>query len=200
MQAVHDFLQCATPKQWVNSAINNLTQILVDHAHCEKKAASSAISIIYRYVDKPMLLQKMSKLAREELRHFEQVLSILQKRNITFEYLEPSNYAAELRKYCRTTEPGRLIDHLIISAYIEARSCERFAILAPYLDDELSRFYQGLLNAEARHFADYLQLAQQYSKSSIDERVKFFGKIEARFISSPDSEIRFHSGIPARLE
>src|SRR3990167_6791777 len=107
---------------------------------------------MYRYVDRPQLLHKMSRLAREELRHFEQVLAILQRRGITYTHLTSSRYAAELRQAVRTHEPGRLVDTLIVGAFIEARSCERFAKLAPHLDAELGDFYNTLLKSETRHF------------------------------------------------
>lgn len=158
-----EFLPCESPKAWVNWAIENQTLLLNDHAHCEKKAASTAMSLMYRYVDRDNLLHKMSRLAREELLHFEQVHKIMRKRGIAYEHLSASRYADGLRKHIRTHEPARLVDTLIIGAFVEARSCERFAALAPHLDEELSKFYLSLLKSEARHFEDYLALAQEYA-------------------------------------
>ena len=193
------FLFCETPQAWLEFAAQPEQQhlLLVDHANCEKKAASTAVNIVYRYIDKFDVMGKMSKLAREELRHFEQVLGLLKKRGLAFEAVSPSRYAGGLHKYVRTHEPKRLIDTLIIGAIIEARSCERFAALAPKLDKELKKFYESLLKSESRHFRDYLSLAQKYSDEAIDDRVRFFLEVERELIESPDSEFRFHSGVPA---
>ena len=192
-----NFLPCATPTQWVQHAINQLPELLIDHANCEKKAAASALSLIHHYPQYPDLLQKMSRLAREELRHFEQVLKLLNNRNIQYRALTPSRYASGLKRWVRKPEPQRLLDTLIIGALIEARSCERFASLIPVLDSELATFYQSLLNSEARHFQDYLYLAQQVAtQSEIDERCHFFCNKEKILITSADNELRFHSGMP----
>ncbi|ARU56298.1 tRNA-(msio[6]A)-hydroxylase [Oleiphilus messinensis] len=188
------FLACETPAKWVENALANQPLMLIDHAHCEKKAASTALNLMYRYVDKPDLLNKMSRLAREELRHFEQVLAIMQKRGIAYDHLSPARYAGGLRAHCRTSDPGKLIDTLIVGAFIEARSCERFACVAPFLDHELQQFYMSLLKSESRHFKDYLKLASKYSDEPINERVAFFAEAEARLILDSDDEFRFHSG------
>ncbi len=191
-----EFLPCESPKAWVHWAIENQTLLLNDHAHCEKKAASTAMSLMYRYVDRDNLLHKMSRLAREELLHFEQVHKIMRKRGIAYEHLSASRYADGLRKHIRTHEPARLVDTLIIGAFVEARSCERFAALAPHLDEELSKFYLSLLKSEARHFEDYLALAQEYAGESIHDRVDFFRDLEHKLIIEPDAEFRIHSGPP----
>jgi len=194
LSAIHDFLACPTPDAWIDNAVDNQELLLIDHANCEKKAAGTALNLLYRYVDWPELLHRMSRLAREELRHFEQVLSIMQKRGIKYVQITPARYAGGLHKFARTHEPARLIDTLIIGALIEARSCERFARLAPMLDDKLQEFYVGLLNSEARHFQAYLDLAKLYSIEPIDERVAFFAEKERELIEAPDTEFRFHSG------
>ena len=168
--------------------------MLIDHAHCEKKAASTALSLMYRYVDHPTLLNKMSRLAREELRHFEQVLAILKRRGIRYGHLSPSRYARGLRDEVRQEEPGRLVDVLIVGAFIEARSCERFACLLPHLDGELTDFYGSLLKSEARHFQDYLGLAESAAGEPIESRIAVFAGLEASLIEIPDQEFRFHSG------
>ena len=172
--------------------------LLVDHAQCEKKAASTALSMIYRYPDRPALLQKMSRLAREELRHFEQVLRFITARGYQYAHIAPSRYAGALRKPIRTAEPHQLVDNLIVGAFIEARSCERFAKLAPHLDWELGKFYSGLLASESRHFLDYLMLAESYSAEDITPRIVCFAAVEAELITSPDPEFRFHSGLPSK--
>ncbi|GAA0834955.1 MULTISPECIES: tRNA-(ms[2]io[6]A)-hydroxylase [Marinomonas] len=194
-----DFLPCQSPEAWVNWAIENQTLLLNDHAHCEKKAASTAMSLMYRYVDRDNLLHKMSRLAREELLHFEQVHKIMRKRGVAYDHLTASRYADGLRKHIRTHEPARLVDTMIVGAFVEARSCERFAALAPHLDEELSKFYISLLKSEARHFEDYLALAKEYAGEPIDERIAFFRDLEEKLILEPDTDFRMHSG-PPRLE
>ncbi|UTF60738.1 tRNA-(ms[2]io[6]A)-hydroxylase [Gilvimarinus sp. DA14] len=195
LSEIKAFLRCETPDSWVDNALQHPALMLLDHANCEKKAASTAIHLMYRYVSDFELLNKMSRLAREELRHFEQVIAIMEKRGIAYEQITASRYAAELRKPVRTHEPGRLIDTLIVGAIIEARSCERFAKLAPHLDDELQSFYVSLLKSEARHFKDYLTLAQKAAGSdSIEDRVNEFLTLERQLVEGGDSEFRFHSG------
>jgi len=196
LHPILNFLQCETPEAWVSWALANRNLMLIDHCNCEKKAASTALSLIYRYTDRDELLVKMSKLAREELRHFEQVLKIMKERKIKYETITASRYAKALIKEVRTYEPAALVDKLIIGAYIEARSCERFAIIAPLLDENLGDFYRSLLKSEARHFTDYLDLAQSYAEEDISERVDVIGQTEAKLILSTDEEFRFHSGVP----
>jgi len=194
LAAIEEFLLCPTPQAWLDQAVDRQELLLIDHAHCEKKAAATAINLLYRYMDRPELLTLMSRLAREELRHFEQVLAFIQRRGLVYRGLSASRYAAGLRELVRTTEPGRLVDTLIVGALIEARSCERFARLAPLLDDELARFYRGLLATEARHFQDYLALARRYNDTPIDDRLALFLERERELIEAPDTELRFHSG------
>jgi tRNA-(ms[2]io[6]A)-hydroxylase len=195
MDPVLNFLHCETSNDWIKLASKNLDILLVDHANCEKKAASTAINLLYKYTDSYQLINKLSKLAREELRHFEQVVSIMRKRGIKYEHLSPSRYASKLRQFISTKEPEKLVDTCIVCAYIEARSCERFSKLIPILDNELASFYQSLLKSESRHFSDYINLAKIFSNYDISERVIFFGKKEAELILSEDDEFRFHSGI-----
>ncbi|MBJ7551876.1 tRNA-(ms[2]io[6]A)-hydroxylase [Marinomonas ostreistagni] len=190
------FLPCQSPDAWVKWALENEELLLVDHAHCEKKAASTAMNLMYRYVDRENLLHKMSQLAREELLHFEQVLKIMKNRDIEYRHLEASRYASGLRQHIRTHEPAKLIDTLIIGAYVEARSCERFAVLIPHLPPEIAKFYKSLLKSEARHFEDYLSLAEEYAGESIEDRVQFFREVERQLINEPDVEFRVHSGPP----
>jgi len=142
------------------------------------------------------LVDKMVLLIKEELHHFQQVLDILTARGIEYSNVRAGRYAKGMMKHVRTHEPAKLIDTLICGAYIEARSCERFAKLAPYLDDELNKFYVSLLRSEARHFQDYLSLAQKIAAEDISDRVVFFGQREAELIVAEDTEFRFHSGMP----
>lgn len=188
------FLSCPTPDAWVEQALQHPEELLIDHANCEKKAASTALNLMFRYIDKPDLLQKMSRLAREELRHFEQVTALMNRRGVAYRGLSASHYAQRLRKHVRTVEPGRLVDTLIVGAFIEARSCERFARLAPHLDEELGSFYLSLLRSEARHYQDYLTLARDYADGPIDDRIAFFAEAEAAAVGEDDHEFRFHSG------
>ncbi len=197
IQAVLDFLPCRTPQAWIEAAIQDIPTLLVDHANCEKKAASTALGLMYRYTDNYELLNKMSRLAREELRHFEQVIAIMKKRGIDYSHLTPSRYAGELHKHIRKQEPGRLVDTLIVGSIIEARSCERFYSLIPHLDDELAKFYESLLKSEARHFEDYLRLAEKASGQAIESKVEAFLSHETNALLQQDEELRFHSGIPA---
>ena len=191
-----EFFPCRTPQAWIGWALDNETLLLIDHAHCEKKAASTALNLMFRYVDRPELLDNLSQLAREELLHFEQVVGLMRERGIRYDHLSPSRYAGALRAEVRTSEPQRLVDTLIVGALIEARSCERFAALAPHVDAELGRYYRYLLKSESRHFEDYLNLARRYAEAPIDERLAFFKEKERALIESPDSEFRFHSGTP----
>jgi tRNA-(ms[2]io[6]A)-hydroxylase len=170
----------------------------VDHANCEKKAASTALNLMYRYVEHHTLLNKLSRLAREELRHFEQVIGIMKARGVGYPQLSASRYAGELRKQVRTHEPARLVDTLLIGAIIEARSCERFAALVPELDEELAEFYASLLKSESRHFTDYLKLARDMSSAEeVASRLTGLLQCERELIEGRDSEFRFHSGVPS---
>lgn len=172
--------------------------LLLDHANCELKAASNAMQLIYRYPERIDLHEKMSRLAREELRHFEQVIAILKKRSIERVNITASRYAAGLHREIRRGEPDRLVDSLIVGAIIEARSCERFEKLVPVLDDKLAHFYQSLLKSESRHFLDYLGFARQYGADKVEERVQVFLELEAELINSEDDQFRFHSGLPSK--
>ena len=195
LEEIQEFLPCQTHDKWLENALDNPVLMLIDHANCEKKAASTALNLIYRYIDNFELMNKMSKLAREEMRHFEQVIGIMKRRNIAYQHVSASRYAAGLRDLARTDDPGKLIDVLIIGAFIEARSCERFARLAPYLDSELEQFYTSLLKSEGRHYQDYLGLAKKASKDeSLDDRIALFAEAEKQLVEQPDTEFRFHSG------
>ena len=197
MQAIRDFLGCSTPQAWIDEAIKDIPLLLQDHANCEKKAASTAMNLLFRYNDKQDLQEWLAQLAREELLHYEQVMEIMTKRGLRYTPITNARYAGSLRKHVRTYEPQHLIDILIIGAFVEARSCERFAAIAPFLDEELKRFYTFLLKSEARHFEYYLSLAERYSPEPITERIAFFRDKEAELLLAPATEMRFHSGVPA---
>ncbi|ELA08890.1 tRNA-(ms(2)io(6)a)-hydroxylase [Moraxella macacae 0408225] len=193
------FLGCKTPKKWLDAAVKNLPIIIQDHANCEKKAGGTAMNLIFRYqnAEHDELQRKLAQLIREEMLHYEQVLQIMTERGQPWQYLSAGRYAGGMLKHKRTYEPEAMIDVLIIGAYIEARSCERFAALSQVIDDEkLARYYRYLLKSESRHYEDYLYLAQSLATESIDERVAFFRGVENELILTPDGELRFHSGIP----
>jgi tRNA-(ms[2]io[6]A)-hydroxylase len=193
------FLDTATPDEWLDMACERLPEMLLDHANCELKAASTALGFLYRYPERTALAQRMSRLAREELRHFEQVRSIMDDMGIPFERLSASRYAGGLRDAARKNEPHKLLDLLLIGALIEARSCERFAKIAPRLPQRLGKFYGGLLASEARHFEHYIAFAKSecgVDDEVIEQRLAELKVIEAALISEPDPEFRFHSGRP----
>ncbi len=199
-EPIAEFLLAETDPKWLEVAADNLPALLLDHANCELKAASTALTFLYRYPDRTELAQRMSRLAREELRHFEQVRAIMEDEGIVFEKLSASRYAGALREAVRNSEPGKLCDMLIVGALIEARSCERFARLIPLLPDRIAKFYGGLLASEARHFQHYLKFARdewQADDASFDARVEELKELEAELIRSPDAQFRFHSGVPA---
>jgi tRNA 2-(methylsulfanyl)-N6-isopentenyladenosine37 hydroxylase len=194
------FFDTPTPDEWINEAGKRLPELLLDHANCELKAASTALGYIYRYPEKTALVSRMSRIAREELRHFEQVRKIMEEMSIPFEQVSASRYAGSLRSAVRNSEPERLLDLLLVGALIEARSCERFAALLPHLPEKLSKFYAGLLDAEARHFEHHLEFAKSecaLDEGALDQRLDELKALEANLISTPDDQFRFHSGVPA---
>jgi tRNA-(ms[2]io[6]A)-hydroxylase len=195
---INDFLGCRTPDAWIQAALAQQDVMLLDHKNCEFKAASTALSLIARYNQHLDLVNYMSRLAREELVHHEQVLKLLKKRGIGPRTVTASRYASGLRALVRSQEPHRLVDTLVVGAFIEARSCERFEALVPHLDEELGGFYFGLLKSEARHFQHYLRFAHQYGDAAdVDSSVRRVRERERELVESPDDEFRFHSGVPA---
>lgn len=197
---IRAFLHTQTPAAWVEKALTELPTLLIDHARCEKKAAATAMRLMFRYPTYREMQHKLSRLAREELRHYEQVRELIDKRRITFQPLSDAPYAGALRKHMRKTEPGAFVDLMIIGAIIEARSCERFAAIAPHLDaidPELAHYYRFLLKSEARHFRDYLNLARSVDRKGLDARTQEFLALEAELINRPEKTFRFHSGVPA---
>jgi len=188
-------LASETRPEWLGEASAALDQILLDHAHCEKKAASTAINLIFRYQYRPQLMVPLSELAREELRHFELVLKIMEQRGQCFEKQEPSTYGARLHQIVRKPEPQRFVDTMICCAFIEARSCERMQILSEGLEDlTLAKLYSGLLASEARHHQVYLDLAAtQIPMKEVYKRVDEVAVHEASVIAVPDPFPRLHS-------
>ncbi len=198
MSHIHAFLGCRTPDAWVAAALADQETLLIDHKNCEFKAASTALSLIAKYHSHVDLISMMSRLAREELVHHEQVMRLMKRRKIELRQLSAGRYASGLRKAVRNHEPVKLVDTLVVGAFIEARSCERFEALVPHLDEELGKFYFGLLKSEARHYQGYLKLAYQYGEAKdVDQAVVRIREAERELIESPDIEFRFHSGVPA---
>lgn len=194
---IHEFLGCRTPDAWITAALADQQTMLIDHKNCEFKAASTALSLMAKYSTYVDLLNAMSRLAREELVHHEQVLRIMKRRKIGLRPVSAARYASGLRKVVRTHEPFKLVDTLVVGAFIEARSCERFEALVPHLDEELGKFYYGLLKSESRHFQNYLKLAYQYGDArDVDQAIMRVRAAEQALIESPDTEFRFHSGVP----
>jgi tRNA-(ms[2]io[6]A)-hydroxylase len=195
--AVPAILLAPTPAKWVDAAVEQWRELLVDHANCEKKAASSALALIFAYPEDRELTSALSRLAREELRHFEQVQALMVSLEVPFIRQQPSRYAAGLRSVLRTHEPERKLDLMLSGALIEARSCERFALLAPRLPDPLGSFYARLQNAEARHFELYLHFAEREANSrDWQARLNEIARCEAQLVTEPDPMFRFHSGAP----
>lgn len=194
---IAQLLGCKTPESWLQAALADLETLLLDHKNCEFKAASTALSLMAKYNTHVDLINLMSRLAREELVHHEQVMRLMKRRKIALRPLSAGRYASGLRSVVRTHEPVKLVDTLVVGAFIEARSCERFEALVPHLDAELGKFYFGLLKSEARHFQGYLRLAYQYGEAADVERsIERVREAERELIESPDVELRFHSGVP----
>jgi len=193
----HTLLRVPTPAGWLARACASPEVLLIDHANCEKKAASTALALMFAYAEDLELTDKMSRLAREELRHYEQVARLLKSLRVTPQRLAPGRYAARLRRLVAGTEPRREVDLMVCGAFIEARSCERFAALGPAIGGALGELFQGLHNAEARHYKVYLDLARRAASRAglaLDGRIEEFAQLEAELITSPDEMFRFHSG------
>jgi tRNA-(ms[2]io[6]A)-hydroxylase len=192
-------LAAPTPERWFAAAAANLPVLLVDHANCEKKAASTALGLMFAYAEDRALSLALARLAREELRHYEQVVRLLGALGFGYTRLSPARYAGELRRALATAEPERRLDLLLVGALIEARSCERFAGLAPRLAPPLAAFYAGLEAAEARHTDLYLEFARDYAlRSGLDAaaRLRTLAALEAELATRADPAFRFHSGPP----
>ncbi len=182
----------------MDAARADLATLLVDHSNCEKKAASTALALIFAYPEDRALNVALSRLAREELKHFEQVERLMKKLDVPHQRLKPGRYASELRRLVRTHEPQRRLDLMIVHALIEARSCERFRVLARHLPAEVRELYEQLERSEARHFEIYLEFAaREYPADAIAARLEVISAREAELVTQPDRELRFHSGPPA---
>ena len=189
------FLQSPTSPDWIAQAIANLDTILLDHSHCERKAAGVALNLMFRYPSSTKLVRSLTAIAQEELEHFELVNQWLDRRNIALAPLAPPPYGAGLNKQIRRDEPDRMLDALLVSALIEARSHERLGLLAQYCPEpELARFYQGLMASEARHYGMYWTLATTYFEvQPVNTRLAELAIVEQQLLSSLYPEPRIHS-------
>jgi len=188
-------LRSKTSPEWLARVEASLEEILLDHAHCEKKAAGTAVNLIFSYGDQSEFAMRLSDIAREELEHFRLVLELLERRGIAYRRQKPSSYGARLAEHVRKTEPEKIIDRCLIAALIEARSCERFAVLRDGLrDQELARFYGELFESEARHHATYVQFAKRYGPDEVVEaRLEELAQAEREIVAQGDPFPRLHS-------
>src|SRR6476469_3630080 len=188
-------LHAPTPERWIRQVESNLDLLLIDHAHCEKKAAGVAMNLLFSYVEHSELTRAMSEIVQEELDHFHQVRAILDRRGIRFYKLSPSTYGARLHELVNKQEPQRAVDRLLVAALIEARSCERFGLLRDRLADrELADFYGSLFESEARHHSTYVRLAKDFmNEEAVHVRLKELAETEGAIIATGEDQPRMHS-------
>lgn len=188
-------LQSATADRWLARVQTNLEELLIDHAHCEKKAAGVAMNLIFYYVEHEELCRAMTEIVSEELEHFHMVLDIIKRRGWRFRRLKPSSYGRQLHDLIRAGEPARAIDRLLVASLIEARSCERFGLLRERLEDrELAEFYGSLFESEARHHTTYVRLACTFDDEAIvRRRLAEISAAEAAIIARGEEQVRMHS-------
>ncbi|MDA0658291.1 MAG: tRNA-(ms[2]io[6]A)-hydroxylase [Planctomycetota bacterium] len=188
-------LRTETSPRWLSQVDLHLDEILIDHAHCEKKAAGTAMNLIFAYVERESLCRAMKEIVTEELDHFEQVLEILKQRGIRFRRLPPSTYGRRLNDLVRRQEPQRAVDRLLVAALIEARSCERFDLLRNHIQDhDLASFYDRLFESEARHYSTYVQLAELFANANIvHQRLAELAEQEAAILADGEPCARMHS-------
>jgi tRNA-(ms[2]io[6]A)-hydroxylase len=188
-------LQSTSTARWLAQVDAGLEEVLIDHAHCEKKAAGVAMNMLFSYVDHTDLARAMTEIVEEELEHFRMVLDLLERRGIPFRKLSPSSYGLRLHELVRKQEPGRAVDRLLVGGLIEARSCERFSLLGEHVaDPELRDFYRGLFESEARHHATYVRLAGSFApEETVRERLRELAAAEAAIIEKGDPQPRMHS-------
>ena len=188
-------LHAATPDQWFEQVATRLDDLLIDHAHCEKKAAGVAMSLLFTYADDVELCRAMADIVREELDHFRMVLDVLDRRRVRFRRQQPARYAERLSALIRKDEPHRAVDRLLVAALIEARSCERFGVLRDRLADrDLAAFFGGLFESEARHHGTYVRLARAFAPAeAVQERLHQLAAAEARIMAEGDPAPRMHS-------
>lgn len=197
-------LAAPTDPAWASWAVAHLDELLIDHAHCELKAASTALGLVFHYAQHDWMAAPLSAFAREELEHFERVLALLAERGVRYRGLPASRYAKRLRAFGRPDEPDKLVDTLLCCALIEARSCERFRLLAEHAgahgEPELGAFYEGLLASEARHHHDFVAFAERLAgRAAVRARLRAAAEHEAAILAGPPTEVRLHDGGVAPL-
>ncbi len=190
-------LESETSARWLHQVDDHLAEILIDHGHCEKKAAGTALNLLFAYVENEELCRQMTEIVNEELEHFHLVLEQLRLRDIRFRRLKPSQYGRKLNDLVRKQEPQRAVDRLLVAGLIEARSCERFAILRDHIADRdppLAEFYGSLFESEARHHTTYVKLAKAFAaEEMVETRLKELAVAEAEIISDGEPLPRMHS-------
>jgi tRNA-(ms[2]io[6]A)-hydroxylase len=188
-------LQAPTDASWLAQVDGNLDDVLIDHAHCEKKAAGTALNLIFHYVEDIELCREMTEIVNEELEHFHMVIDLLARRGIRFRRLKPSQYGNRLHALVRKSEPERAVDRLLVAGLIEARSCERFQALAEHVEDpELAEFYRSLFESEARHHSTYTRLAKHFAPEEVvEQRLAELYAAEAEIMSEREPHARMHS-------
>lgn len=188
-------LHSISSDRWLAQVDSNLKDILIDHAHCEQKAAAAAMDLMFDYVENQDLCEEMTEIVQEELEHFHLVLALLKRREIRFYRMKPGTYGRRLKELARRQEPDKAVDRLLIAGLIEARSCERFMLLRDHLDDqELTDFYASLYESEARHHATYVRLARQYASDEVvDTRLEELAAAESAIIEEGCELPRMHS-------
>ncbi len=188
-------LQSTTDERWLHQVDANLDEILIDHAHCEKKAAGTALNLIFHYVEDIELCREMTEIVNEELEHFHLVIDLLAHRGVRFRRLKPSQYGRKLNDLVRKQEPQRAVDRLLVAGLIEARSCERFQALSEHVEDEeLATFYRSLFESEARHHATYTRLAMHFApEAEVMWRLDELAAAEAAIIAEGEELPRMHS-------
>ncbi|NJK99108.1 MAG: tRNA-(ms[2]io[6]A)-hydroxylase [Spirulinaceae cyanobacterium RM2_2_10] len=194
-RATINLLQQPSSQAWLNLALANLDTLLLDHSHCERKAAAVALNLMFRYPSRERLVRQLTVIAREELEHFEQVNAWLARRGVPLAPLDAPPYGARLKALCRRPEPERLLDSLLLAALIEARSHERLSLLAQHCPEpELAAFYDSLVVSEARHYGVYWVLADTYfPRSQVQDRLQALAKTESEILATLHSEPRVHS-------
>jgi len=193
-------LAAPTRADWVDQATADPETLLLDHAHCERKAAGTALNLLFRYGDQAYLQRPLSELAREELEHFELVMGVMDSRGWSFRKLQAGGYGGRLMQAVRRGEPRRFLDTLLCCALIEARSCERMKLLSEAfvdLDPELAELYRSLLASEARHFSLYTDLAtHRFGRDAVRERLAELSAHESKVLAELATEnrpMRMHS-------
>jgi tRNA 2-(methylsulfanyl)-N6-isopentenyladenosine37 hydroxylase len=188
-------LQSTTDARWLRQVDQHLDEVLIDHAHCEKKAAGTALNLIFHYVEDVELCREMTEIVNEELEHFHLVIDLLSRRGVRFRRLKPSQYGRKLNDLVRKQEPQRAVDRLLVAGIIEARSCERFQALSDHVDDqELATFYRSLFESEARHHATYTRLATHFApEQEVMRRLDELAAAEAAIMAEGEALPRMHS-------